>query len=105
MRADIPILGPFFRFIHWIFAWIGQLLSPILEWVGHHSTPLLNFIHGDGITVLPQMELLLFALGILIFDFLLEKTEKQWNAGVALIGVAASGLGLFMQGRRFNLQH
>src|SRR5246127_2539300 len=66
---------------------------------------IVSYIHGDGITVLPQMELLLFALGILIFDFLLEKTEKQWNAGVALIGVAASGLGLFMQGRRFNLQH
>jgi len=67
--------------------------------------PIINFIHGDGITVLPQMELLLFALGILIFDFLLEKKEKQWNAGLALMGVVASAFGLFMQARRFNLQH
>ncbi|HET6932665.1 MAG TPA: proton-conducting transporter membrane subunit, partial [Candidatus Acidoferrum sp.] len=65
----------------------------------------INYIHGDGITVLPQMELLLFALGILIFDFLLEKKEKHWNAGLALAGVAASALGLFMQAKRFNLQH
>jgi NADH-quinone oxidoreductase subunit N len=67
--------------------------------------PILNYIHGDGITVLPQMELLLFALGILIFDFLLEKKEKHWNATLALLGVAASAFGLFMQARRFNLQH
>ncbi len=66
---------------------------------------IINYIHGDGITVLPEMELLLFALGILIFDFLLEKKEKHWNAWLALAGVAASGLGLFMQGKRFNLVH
>src|ERR1700719_628060 len=67
--------------------------------------PILNYIHGDGITVLPQMELLLLALGILIFDFLLEKKEKHWNAGLALVGVGASAFGLIMQARRFNLQH
>src|SRR5258705_2764652 len=65
---------------------------------------IINYIHGDGVTVLPQMELLLFALGILIFDFLLEKQEKHWNAGLALLGVAASAFGLFMQAKRFNLQ-
>ena len=54
--------------------------------------PILNYIHGDGLVVLPQMELLLFALGILIFDFLLEKSEKEWNAiSGATVGVAASG--------------
>jgi NADH-quinone oxidoreductase subunit N len=67
--------------------------------------PILNYIHGDGITVLPQMELLLFALGILIFDFLLEKKEKHWNAGLALLGVTASAFGLLMQAKRFNLQY
>jgi NADH-quinone oxidoreductase subunit N len=67
--------------------------------------PILNFIHGDGITVLPQMELLLLALGILIFDFLLEKNEKHWNAGLALVGVSASAFGLIMQAKRFNLEH
>lgn len=64
----------------------------------------LNYIHGDGLVVLPQMELLLFALGILIFDFLLEKKEKHWNAILALLGVAAGGLGLFMQIQRFNAE-
>src|SRR6267378_271218 len=65
---------------------------------------IINYIHGDGVTVLPQMELLLFVLGILIFDFLLEKKEKHWNAGLALLGVAASAFGLFMQAKCFNLQ-
>src|SRR6267142_3119376 len=65
---------------------------------------IINYIHGDGITVLPQMELLLFALGILIFDFLLDKDEKHGNAALALLGIAASAFGLFMQAKRFNLQ-
>src|SRR5208337_810961 len=65
--------------------------------------PILNYFNGDGLVILPQMELLLFALGILIFDFLLEKREKYLNAALALIGVAASGLGLYRQ--FVNYQH
>ena len=53
--------------------------------------------------ILPEMELLLFALGILIFDFLLEKKEKHLNAILALLGVAASGFGLFMQVQRYDV--
>jgi NADH-quinone oxidoreductase subunit N len=63
---------------------------------------IINYIHGDGLAVLPQMELLLFALGILIFDFLLTKKEKHFNAYLALLGVIASGLGLYMQVQRYN---
>src|SRR5499427_8430529 len=63
---------------------------------------ILEYLHGDGLVILPQMELLLFALGILIFDFLLEKKEKHWNAILALLGVAASAFGLFLQSRRYN---
>ena len=63
--------------------------------------PILSYIHGDGLVILPQMELLLFALGILIFDFLLEEKEKHFNAYLALLGVAASTLGLLMQYKRF----
>jgi NADH-quinone oxidoreductase subunit N len=63
--------------------------------------PILNYIHGDGLAILPQMELLLFALGILIFDFLLEEKEKHFNAYLALAGVAASAFGLYMQFKKF----
>src|SRR5215471_17487702 len=63
---------------------------------------ILEYLHGDGLVILPEMELLLFALGILIFDFLLEKKEKHWNAILALLGVAASAFGLFLQSRRYN---
>ena len=66
--------------------------------------PVLDYINSDGITVLPEMELLLFAIGILIFDFLLEKKEKYWNAGIALAGVASGLAGLFMQAKRFNAE-
>ena len=63
---------------------------------------ILEYLHGDGLVILPEMELLLFALGILIFDFLLEKKEKHWNAILALLGVAASAFDLFLQSRRYN---
>jgi len=65
-------------------------------------TSVINYIHGDGLVILPEMELLLFALGILIFDFLLEKKEKHLNAYLALVGVVASGIGVFMQARQYN---
>jgi NADH-quinone oxidoreductase subunit N len=64
--------------------------------------PVVNFIHGDGLVILPQMELLLFALGILIFDFLLEENEKHFSAYLALAGVAASALGLYMQYKKYD---
>jgi NADH-quinone oxidoreductase subunit N len=62
----------------------------------------INYIQGDGLVVLPEMELLLFALGILIFDFLLTKKEKHFNAYLALVGILGSAVGLFMQIQRFN---
>ena len=65
--------------------------------------PILKYLHGDGLTVLPELELLLFAMGILVFDFLLEKKEKSWNAIVALLGVVAAAGGLYEQAIKFNL--
>lgn len=65
--------------------------------------PILNYLHGDGLTVLPELELLLFAMGILVFDFLLEKKEKSWNAYLALAGVLFTAGGLFQQAQKFNL--
>ena len=62
---------------------------------------MLAYINGDGLVILPEMELLLFALGILIFDFLLDRKDKYLNAILALIGVAASALGLYRQELRY----
>jgi NADH-quinone oxidoreductase subunit N len=64
--------------------------------------PILNYLHGDGLTVLPQLELLLFALGILVFDFLLDRKEKSLNAALAFTGVVAASFGAFFQARNFN---
>src|SRR5215471_4199904 len=44
--------------------------------------------------ILPQVQLGLFALGILLTDFLLEPRYKYWNAGMAMLGVFFSGLTL-----------
>src|SRR5580704_7440478 len=66
--------------------------------------PILNYIHGDGLIILPQMELLLFALGILIFDFLLSEKERHWNAYLALVGVACAVSGLVIQAQHFNAE-
>src|SRR5215469_5774116 len=62
----------------------------------------IDYIHGDGLAILPQMELLLFALGILIFDFLLTRKEKYWNAILALAGICFSAFGVYMQVERYN---
>jgi NADH-quinone oxidoreductase subunit N len=71
-----------------------------------HSTlnSILAYLHGDGLTILPEMELLLFALGILIFDFLLGKKEKHLNALLALLGVAASAFGVGFQVQRYSVE-
>jgi len=98
MASAIPIIGPIIEFLRKVSEWIWHFLSPILD-------PILNYIHGDGLTVLPQLELLLFAMGILIFDFLLEKKEKSLNAWLAFFGVVAAAFGVYFQARNFNAQH
>src|SRR5260370_1622531 len=54
------------------------------------SIPIINairsYLQGDGAAILPEMELVLFGLGILLIDFWIEQKEKYWNAGLALAG-------------------
>src|SRR5260370_12489433 len=45
-----------------------------------------SYLQGDGAVILPEMELVLFGLGILLIDFWIEQKEKYWNAGLALAG-------------------
>jgi NADH-quinone oxidoreductase subunit N len=54
-----------------------------------------NLLSGDVRFVLPQIQLVLFGLGILLTDFLLEKQYKSWNAVMAMLGVAFSGFSLW----------
>ncbi len=54
-----------------------------------------NYLRGDGAVILPEMELLLFGLGILIIDFWIEQKEKYWNAGLALAGTLFSAFTLW----------
>ncbi len=50
-----------------------------------------SYLQGDGLVILPEIELLLFGLGILLIDFWLERKEKYLNAGMALTGTLFSG--------------
>jgi NADH-quinone oxidoreductase subunit N len=54
------------------------------------------FMARDGSLVLPQMMLLLFGLGILVTDFLLDRRDKYWNAVMAMLGVGFSAFALWV---------
>src|SRR6266700_165043 len=54
-----------------------------------------SYLQGDGLVILPEIELLLFGLGILLIDFWLERREKYVNAGMALAGTLFSGFTLW----------
>src|ERR1700758_1914903 len=56
---------------------------------------ILSYLQGDGATILPEIELLLFGLGILLIDFWIEEKDKFLNAGLALAGTAFSGFTLW----------
>jgi len=56
-----------------------------------------GFLSGDGALILPEMELVLFACGVLIIDRWLAANEKHWNALLALAGTAFSGFTLYVQ--------
>lgn len=56
-----------------------------------------GFLSGDGALILPEMELVLFACGILLIDRWLSANEKHWNALLALAGTAFSGFTLYVQ--------
>jgi NADH-quinone oxidoreductase subunit N len=55
------------------------------------------FLSGDGSLILPELELILFALGIFVIDRWLAAHEKHWNAVLALGGVAFSAFTLYVQ--------
>ena len=56
---------------------------------------ILSYLRGDGATILPEIELLLFGLGILVIDFWIEQKEKYMNAGMALAGTIFSAFTLW----------
>ncbi len=51
---------------------------------------LTNYLQGDGAVILPEIELTLFGLGILLIDFTLGVKERYLNAGLALAGTVFS---------------
>ena len=54
------------------------------------------YLQGDGAVILPEMELLLFAMGILLIDRWIAAREKYWNAVLALAGISFSGVTLWL---------
>lgn len=64
--------------------------------LAHTLNALRTFMHGNGAALLPEMELLLFAVGILVMDRWVERDEKYWSSTLALAGAIFSGLTLWM---------
>jgi hypothetical protein len=64
--------------------------------LSHASQTLRTFMHSDGALLLPELELLLFAIGILLMDFWVTQKEKYWSPALALAGAAFSGSTLWM---------
>ncbi len=62
----------------------------------HALAAIRTFMHEDGAALLPEMELLLFAFGILAMDFWIGKKEKYWSPALAFAGTFFSGLTLWM---------
>src|SRR5437870_12551049 len=56
---------------------------------------IVSYLRGDGAVILPEIELVLFGLGILVIDFWIEQKEKYMNAGMALAGTIFSALTLW----------
>jgi NADH-quinone oxidoreductase subunit N len=54
-----------------------------------------SYLQGDGAVILPEIELTLFGLGILLIDFTVGMKEKYWNAGLAIAGTLFSGYTLW----------
>jgi NADH-quinone oxidoreductase subunit N len=68
-------------------------MDTVLQFFQHYLH-LLN-LPPDFALVLPEVQLLLFGMGILLTDFLLEDQYKYWNAVMALLGVGFSGFSLW----------
>ena len=49
----------------------------------------------DFFLILPEVELALFGLAILLFDFMLGVKDKAGNAVFAMLGVIFSGISLY----------
>src|SRR5256886_6537418 len=56
---------------------------------------IVSYLRGDGAVILPEIELVLFRLGILVIDFWIVQKEKYMNAGLALAGTVFSAFTLW----------
>jgi NADH-quinone oxidoreductase subunit N len=62
-----------------------------------------TYMRGDGAVLLPEIELVLFAVGILVMDSWATQKEKYWSPALASAGVVFSGLTLWMLRARILL--
>jgi NADH-quinone oxidoreductase subunit N len=71
-------------------------MNPIVNLIHWILTPFRDFVQkGDGGLLLPELMLVIFGLGILITDFMLEARDKYFNALMAMLGVIFSAVVLW----------
>src|SRR5579885_947711 len=54
-------------------------------------TSVREYLQGNGLAILPEMELVLFAIGLFLFSGWKETAGRAWSGALALAGVAFSG--------------
>ena len=54
------------------------------------------FFQANLTAILPELELVLFAIGIVLMDAWVHEKDRRWNPALALAGVSFSGLTLWM---------
>ena len=69
-------------------------ISQFQHWIAHLLGLDRLELPKEFALILPQVQLGIFALGILLTDFLLDKKSRWWNAVLALAGVAFSAKAL-----------
>jgi len=84
-----------FGWLESVFQFLRSLLEPVFYWLGPWLGPVQDWLRHDGGLILPQIQLAIFGLGILLTDFWVEKDQKYFNGVVALAGVAFSGYSLW----------
>jgi NADH-quinone oxidoreductase subunit N len=62
----------------------------------HILNALRTYMHGDGSVLLPEMQLFLFAAGILVMDSWATNKQRYWNPALAVAGIIFSALTLWM---------
>lgn len=74
------------------------------NWILQILNSLNSLFAGDVRLIVPEAELSMFALGILLIDFWTDEKSRYWNAALALAGTLFSGVTLWQLHAKLAIQ-